>query len=93
MRRFFVVVHVLSHCFARQAASPSGAVLVMDAENAEAMGKTPSGIFTTRDLARILLRGRDELRATAVGDEMTPNVVTCGPDTSLDDAMKLLADK
>jgi CBS domain-containing protein len=55
-----------------------GAVLVLD-------GDTLVGIFTERDaLRRVVVPGHDP-RATRVEDVMTKAMVTCVPDTSLDE--------
>jgi CBS domain-containing protein len=47
------------------------------------------GIFTTRDLARLLLKGPD--LSMPVGKAMSKSVVVATPETTLEDAMKLLA--
>jgi CBS domain-containing protein len=55
-----------------------GAVLVLD-------GDTLVGIFTERDaLRRVVVPGHDP-RTTSVSDVMTKAMVTCVPDTSLDE--------
>ena len=55
-----------------------GAVLVLD-------GETLVGIFTERDaLRRVVVPGHDP-RATRVSDVMTKAMVTCVPDTTLDE--------
>jgi CBS domain-containing protein len=55
-----------------------GAVLVLD-------GDTLVGIFTERDvLRRVVVPGHDP-RTTRVSDVMTKTMVTCVPDTTLDE--------
>ena len=55
-----------------------GAVLILDGDNLV-------GIFTERDaLRRVVVPGHDP-RTTRVADVMTKTMVTCVPDTSLDE--------
>ncbi len=61
-----------------------GAVLVMD-------GDTIDGIFTERDgLKRVLAAGLDP-DTTTVGDVMTRDMVTLGPDDWAVDALRLMS--
>jgi CBS domain-containing protein len=60
-----------------------GGVLVMD-------GAQLAGIFTERDvLRRVVAAGRDPAR-TAVSEVHTSSVVTCGPETSIDECAALM---
>jgi CBS domain-containing protein len=63
-----------------------GAVLVMD-------GAEFVGIVSERDVARnVVLEVKTE-RETAVTEIMTRNVVTVGPDATVEDCMALMTDK
>lgn len=63
-----------------------GAVLVLD--NGELVG-----IFSERDYARrVILKGRHS-DDTAIGDVMTPNVITIAPESSLESCMQIMVDK
>ena len=48
------------------------------------------GIVTERDLMRVVARGQD-VSTTTVGEVMTKDVRTVGPETSLHDAARLMA--
>lgn len=63
-----------------------GAVLVVE-------GGSLIGIFTERDaVSRVLAQGRDA-RAVRVGEVMTPQPVTVGPDASFGYAMTLMHER
>jgi CBS domain-containing protein len=62
-----------------------GAVVVSTGDRAV------SGIVSERDVVRSLGRGDDVLKQR-VGDIMTANVRTAGPNDSVDDLMKLMTD-
>jgi CBS domain-containing protein len=62
-----------------------GCVLVADAPAAP-----PAGVFTERDvLRRVVAAGRDPA-ATALRDVMTTPIVTCSPDTLLDECAAVM---
>ncbi|MGB4845829.1 MAG: CBS domain-containing protein [Ferruginibacter sp.] len=51
------------------------------------------GIFTERDYARkVILKGKAS-RETPIGDIMSGNVVTVGPDSTIDECMQLMTAK
>ncbi|WP_461093487.1 CBS domain-containing protein [Spirosoma gilvum] len=63
-----------------------GAVLVVDKG-------ALTGIFSERDYARkIILKGRHS-DDTTIADVMTANVITIGPDQSLEQCMQIMSDK
>ncbi len=56
-------------------------------------GDRPVGLVTDRDLVvRVLAEGRDP-ETTTVGDIASADLVTVEPDTSLDEALKLMAER
>jgi len=50
------------------------------------------GIVTDRDLVVKLLAEMRDIRSARVGDAMSPDPVTCGPDDDLDAVLRLMAD-
>lgn len=48
------------------------------------------GVLSERDIVRAFAQGRD-LRGSTVRDLMTRDVAVCGPDTTVKDAMRLMA--
>lgn len=63
----------------------TGSLLVMD-------GETLLGIVTERDLLRTVANGEDP-KQVALKDVMRTEVITCGPQTSLKEAAKLMTTK
>ena len=63
-----------------------GAVVVVD-------GERVSGIFTERDVLRRVIEELRRPGEIAVVDVMTSQVMSCAPDTSLDDVSRIMRDK
>jgi len=61
-----------------------GAVIVLD--DTERL----AGILSERDLVRELARRGTESLSVRVADVMTPRVVTCGPDDTIEELMTLM---
>ena len=71
-----------------------GALLVLQTESGLDGGRPRlMGMFTERDvLRRVVAEARDPARST-VGEVMTTDVLTCSPDTSVDEAALLMKDQ
>jgi CBS domain-containing protein len=63
-----------------------GCVVVMD-------GNRLAGIFTERDVLRRVVGANVDPRVMRVADVMTPDVLTVPPDTSIEEAMTIFAEK
>lgn len=91
-RKGHAVVSVSPHDTVRAAAAlmnekSVGGVLVIDAD------KELIGMFTERDiLRRVVVAGRDP-ETTRVGEVQTSQVVTCHPDTSLDECSAIMTNR
>lgn len=70
---------------ARMWSAQTGSLLVMD-------GQTLLGIVTERDLLRSVGQGLDP-KSTPLKEVMATDVITCGPQTSLREAARLMASK
>lgn len=75
----------LAEAAARMWNAQTGSLLVMDGENL-------LGIVTERDLLRAVANGQDPTKV-ALKDVMRTDVITCGPQTSLKEAAKVMATK
>jgi CBS domain-containing protein len=62
-----------------------GAVIVTEAESEQL-----AGIISERDIARGLAVHGDKLAGMKVAEVMTPSVVTCGPDDTLEEIMQMM---
>lgn len=62
-----------------------GAVIVTGPEN-----ERLAGIISERDIARGLAAHGDKLAGMKVAELMTPSVVTCGPDDTLEEIMHVM---
>ncbi|MDP6804106.1 MAG: CBS domain-containing protein [Rhodospirillales bacterium] len=62
-----------------------GAVIVTEAESEQL-----AGIISERDIARGLAVHGDKLADMKVAEVMTPSVVTCGPDDTLEEIMQMM---
>ena len=56
-------------------------------------GRKIDGILSERDIVRGLANESADFSAHTVGDLMTSNVFTCGPDTTVASVMELMDDK
>lgn len=61
-----------------------GALVVLDKD------RTPIGILTERDLLTRVIAAEVSPAETAVGDVMTTRLITCTPDTPLDDLRTIM---
>lgn len=75
----------LAEAAARMWNAQTGSLLVMDAEQLV-------GIVTERDLLRTVANGQDP-KTISLKDIMRTDVITCGPQTTLKEAAKLMATK
>jgi CBS domain-containing protein len=64
-----------------------GAVVVTDDD------RTIAGVLSERDIVRALARPDDATLAVSAGSLMTADVVTCEPDTTLDELMATMTDR
>lgn len=72
----------LAEAAAKMRQQQTGSLLITE-------GSKLSGIITERDVLRVVAEGKDP-KATVVRDEMTSDVVTIDPDTSIKDAADLM---
>lgn len=72
----------LSEAAARMRQQQTGSLLVTD-------GTRLTGIITERDILRVVAEGKDP-KVTSVREEMTSEVVTIDPETSIKDAADLM---
>ncbi len=75
----------LAEASAKMWQQQTGSLLVMEAENL-------IGIVTERDVLKTVAEGH-EPKSVSVRDVMTPDPVTIGSDTTLNDAAKIMFDK
>jgi len=75
----------LAEAAARMWNAQTGSLLVME-------GQQLMGIVTERDLLRAVANGQDP-KAIPLKDIMRTDVITCGPQTSLKEAARLMATK
>lgn len=75
----------LAEAAARMWNAQTGSLLVMEAEQLV-------GIVTERDLLRTVANGQDP-KTISLKDTMRTDVITCGPQTTLKEAAKLMATK
>jgi CBS domain-containing protein len=90
-RKGHEVVSVAAHVTVLEAAhimadNGLGAVLVMD-------GKQVLGIFTERDVLRRVVATGADAGTVLVADVMTTSLVTCLPDTSLDECGSIMTSR
>ena len=55
-------------------------------------GQRPTGIITERDILRVTARAPGQLRALAVGEVMTQEVITSGPNDDLSAVMDVMTE-
>src|SRR6267142_1818617 len=72
----------LAEAAARMWNAQTGSLLVMEGQNL-------MGIVTERDLLRAVANGQDPARVT-LKDVMRTDVITCGPQTTLREAAKIM---
>lgn len=75
----------LAEAAAKMRAQQTGSLLIME-------GSTLAGIVTERDVLRVVGDGQDP-KAVALRDVMTKDVVTIGPDESVQDAARIMFEK
>lgn len=75
----------LAEAAAKMRSQQTGSLLIME-------GETLAGIVTERDVLKVVGAGQDP-KHVALRDVMTKDVVTIGPDESVQDAARIMFDK
>lgn len=75
----------LAEAAAKMRAQQTGSLLIME-------GESLSGIVTERDVLKVVGEGQDP-KSVSLRDVMTPDPVTVDPDSSIQDAAKIMFDK
>lgn len=75
----------LAEAAAKMRAQQTGSLLIME-------GEALAGIVTERDVLKVVGDGQDP-KAVALRDVMTKDVVTIGPDESVQDAARIMFEK